>query len=125
MEYRAGFWSCSDCGEDLVEVLPVEESLPEPVSAGAGVRVVFVSSGGIEANLVRTLLEGSGITVYVLDENINSNLFAGIGVKLAVRVDEEQLARVVLNEYCSRDHSPPAKGAVAPVPFYNKGFSRD
>ena len=125
MEYRAGYWSCSDCNEDLVDALPEDGLTRDPAETMTGVRVVFVSSSGIEANLVKTLLEGSGITVYALDENVNTSLFAGAGVKLAVQSYQEQWARVVLSEYRVKEASSTATGSTSPVPFNGRVFSQD
>jgi hypothetical protein len=80
----------------------------------SALRVVFVSSNNIEANLVKSLLEGSGIEVFILDENVGNYLYAG-GVKLAVTPGQEQLARVVLQEYRGKEGQSPTNGSNTPV----------
>ena len=57
-EYREGFTHCADCGAELVEELP-----PEPAEPRIGPELVevFEAHGHMQAEMVRGVLEASGI----------------------------------------------------------------
>jgi hypothetical protein len=99
-EYRPGFSRCEDCGVNLVDVLPPStEELRQhdpPVT-------VFVTAQAAEASLIASLLEGSGLEVFMFDEHL-SNIDSPValligGIKVAVPKHQEELARAVLEEY--------------------------
>ena len=101
-EYRTGFTRCEECDVDLVEQLP--SATPE-IDAQAEPVTVFVTFNDSEANLVKSLLEGSGIEVLLFDENLSSidppAAFLIGGIKVAVPKRQETLALEVLREYRS------------------------
>ena len=57
-EYREGFTHCAECGAELVEELP-----PEPAEPRIGPELVqvFEAHGYMQAEMVRGVLEASGI----------------------------------------------------------------
>ena len=110
-EYREGFTKCSDCHIDLVSKLP---PLPKPEYANTV--VVFTSSNVLEANLVKTLLEGSGIEVFLQDANLAGLYpYALGGIKLAVRKDYAGKAESVLKEYRAKEGLYPKEGSNSPL----------
>lgn len=98
-EYRAGFTRCQECGVDLVSQLPE----PDAELRARGFEVVFVTLNPIEADLVRSVLEASGIEVFMIDENITRidppiALMIG-GMKVAVPQGQRDAAIEVLKQY--------------------------
>ena len=100
-EYRPGFTECSDCNVALVErwSRPVdaednEDDQPE---------VVFRAADIVEANLVRSLLEASGIEVYISDE---SHIVPVDGIVLAVPRTQEGSALDILRDYPANTDVP-------------------
>lgn len=70
-----------------------------------GPRVVFVAVDNYEVQLVKSLLEGSGIAVYTQDEHLCMSQPFGIalgGIKLIVSAEDEPFAREVLEAYRGR-----------------------
>lgn len=65
-EYRPGFKRCADCDVDLVDQLPERR---DAEAEKTGPVVVFVTSSTWETDLVKSLLEASGIGVYGFNEN--------------------------------------------------------
>jgi hypothetical protein len=57
-EYVEGITHCAECDLDLVESLPVEE--PEPFEPAEWVEI-YRAAGRINAALIKSLLESSGI----------------------------------------------------------------
>jgi hypothetical protein len=117
-EYRAGFTHCTACDADLVSQLPargVEETHEDDAPT-----IVFTTGDAMEAALIRSVLEGSGITVWVFDENlsrIDSPLSILIGgMKIAVAHSQEDLALEVLKEYRGKAGQDPTHGHVSPFP---------
>ncbi|MCD6311851.1 MAG: DUF2007 domain-containing protein [Elusimicrobia bacterium] len=108
-EYREGFTRCTDCDIDLVETLsPGRE--PEEVK----LCTVFITSSLVEANMVKCLLEGSGVKVFLYDANISRiNPFytnAVGGIKLVVRDKQVALTKEVLREYRGKNGADPFWG---------------
>ena len=97
-EYRDGFKHCPDCDEDLVPVLrepPAEEKRKDP----SGDLVVVYSSNRMDAEMMRSVLEGSGIPA------VNTGRMGGgypltVGqlgaAQVLVRREDEDAARAVL-----------------------------
>jgi hypothetical protein len=101
-EYRPGFTHCSTCDVDLVpELKPVlddETEHPEPV-------VVYSTFSHMEAALMKTVLEGSGVEARLLDESLSridspAALMIG-GIKIIVPSHQEALARDILAQTAS------------------------
>ena len=113
-EYRSGFVHCQDCDVDLVEQLPQSPHLDEGVPPS----VVFITADAIEANLIQSLLEGSGIEAMLIDENFSrmdspAALAIG-GVKIVVPKSQEELANEVLAEYRGSAGQDPKYGYATP-----------
>jgi hypothetical protein len=84
---------------DLVSQLPKPEAGPRLEHADTA--TVLVTGNPSEASLVRSMLEGSGVDVAVLDENL-SRVYLSVaigGMKVVVPKDQEELALDVLKEY--------------------------
>ena len=81
-------------------------------------KIVFCTTNVIEANLVKSILESSGIDVYVQDENLprlNPFLSQAIGgIKLTVPENQEKDALDVLTEYREKDNKDPNWGKGSP-----------
>lgn len=111
-EYRPGFTHCPTCNVDLVPQLqdpPAELPLEE-----TDLRTVFVTLNSSEASLVKSLLEGSGLSVALLDDNLSrmdppAAIMIG-GIKVTVPKHEEKLAHEILEEYRGRAGQDPGQG---------------
>ena len=72
--------------------------------------VVFQTLDFMEATMIRSLLEGSGVEVHVYDENISrlNPIYSHVvgGIKLLVPDEQVEWAQEILIEY--------AKGEIAP-----------
>ena len=81
--------------------------------------VVFRTLSFMEATLVKSLLEGSGIEVYLFDENISRlNPFyssAVGGIQLLVPDDQLEKARETLREYREKEGQDPSVGRNASI----------
>lgn len=79
--------------------------------------VVFKTLSFMEATLIKSLLEGNGIDVYLYDENISRlNPFyssAVGGIKLLVPDDQVEKARETLREYRGKEGQDPSVGKNA------------
>lgn len=79
-EYRPGFTECADCGIELVDDLPEELGTPTPDRVDdAGFRpedvpelVEAYRTDRLDAEVVRSLLEGNGIPAMVSREGFSS-----------------------------------------------------
>ncbi len=114
-EYRVGFTRCGECGVNLVQELP---AVAETEGQHTEPAVVFTTLNTNEAALVKSLLEGSGVEVWVLDEHL-SRMDSPIaivigGAKIAVPPAQRELALDVLNEYRGRAGQDPAYGRATP-----------
>jgi hypothetical protein len=97
-EFRTGFVRCNDCDVDLVEHLTEQGDLHQDTRLVP----VFLTRDRIEAAIVRSFLEASGVEVF----NVNGGF--------AVVADQEELARQVLLEYRGKAGEDPSIGR-APV----------
>lgn len=114
-EYRPGFVQCQDCDVDLVEQLPQSPNLDDQ---GMPPSVVFITADANEANLIQSVLEGSGIEAMLIDENFSrmdspASLAIG-GVKVVVPQSQEELANEVLAEYRGGAGQDPKYGYATP-----------
>jgi len=66
-EFVEGTLTCSDCGIPLVSELPPE---PEPLHEDGDLVEVWRTQGEVNAQLVRSLLEGSGIPSMLTGESL-------------------------------------------------------
>lgn len=96
VEYRAGFSTCSDCGEGLVDVLP-----PEPEIDYAELVTVYTAIDENMANLALSLLKDVGIDAYLRDES-GADVFGavapGFPVEVQVMPDDEDAALEILED---------------------------
>jgi hypothetical protein len=112
-EFREGFNHCKECNLDLVESLPEDPPVEHFRPA-----VVFTTSNILEAQLVKSLLEGNGVTVFLVDGQFPAmNPFytnAIGGIKLAVSESELEEAKEILAENRCKEGLDPSYGAVSP-----------
>lgn len=76
--------------------------------------IVFKTLNLIEAKLIKSVLEGSGIDVYVYDENISMmepfySRAVG-GIKLLVSDEQLEKAKEILKEYRGKEGQDPSVG---------------
>ena len=115
-EYRQGFKSCSDCGSDLAETLPLEADNQEEVNSD--MMSVYDAPDQMSAMALSSFLNDSGIGAIVKSEQIP--MYDGIALMLfprwgRVMVLEHQYekARALINEYLAgealaEEEPPPA-----------------
>lgn len=111
-EYRDGFTHCNDCDVDMVDHLPAKAA--DTSATTDDLVIVFASVNWNEANQVKSLLEGSGVEVTAIDENMPRmdspvSIIIG-GVKIAVPRHQEQLALDVLAEFRGGAGQDPGHG---------------
>ena len=94
-EYREGFYKCSDCGVDLVVDQPSE--LMEEVSYVDLVEVFSTYQQG-DIALIKSVLDGEGISYYFSGENTLMMVAAGAYARLLVPIDEVERVRELLHE---------------------------
>jgi hypothetical protein len=99
-EYQRGFTRCEDCDVALVLALPRGSM---QATAEPQFETVFVTISPSEANLIQSLLVGSGIEAAVFDENLSrmdppAMLLIG-GMKIAVPKEQRDAALEVLKGY--------------------------
>src|SRR5918996_1902491 len=88
-EYRPGFTRCSDCGVELVESLPEDESATrEPI--GHDLVQVYRAWGAPQAELVRSILEANGIRPALFGEGANRVYNMTVGPLAEVRIMVER-----------------------------------
>jgi len=68
-EYREGFKHCPSCDVELV--VQLSKSVAEPRWENADLVTVFVSLNPAEAALAKSALEGSGVEVSLVDDNVS------------------------------------------------------
>ena len=68
-EYVEGIEICSDCGADLVPVLPAEINDAENIEE---MEIVYSCARVYEAEMVKANLEGAGIEAFVLSQDDNN-----------------------------------------------------
>src|SRR5439155_2198111 len=91
--YRVGFTECSDCHIPLIEHLV--ESAPVEIEHAADIEsvVVFRTKDFLEAGLVKSLLEGSGVEVFQVER---FRPMASGRYELSVLSEQEELAQSIL-----------------------------
>jgi len=91
-EYRDGFTQCADCKIKLVKELPPLPQQPKPDPFKP--IIIYRTSNVHEANMVKGMLEGFGISVFIYDANIaRMNPFISHAVGgIRVVVDEKDSA---------------------------------
>ena len=67
-EYVQGIEKCPDCDVELVWELPSEPPKPEDLWSNEAAVTVFTAKDGVEAEIVRGILEGAGIQCCVTPE---------------------------------------------------------
>lgn len=89
-EYREGFTHCSECGSELVEVLPGK--LAEDVPAGPEWVTVAAFTTAEEAELAQGYLERQGIPAEILDRQMHVQPY-GMGLlgEVCLQVPPEHL----------------------------------
>lgn len=94
-EYREGFYQCTDCGVDLVTVLP-----PEPETDIVYVDFVEVFSTYQQSDIafIKSVLDGEDITYYFEGENSNLMVGGGAYARLLVKAEEAQRTIEILQE---------------------------
>jgi hypothetical protein len=104
-EYREGYTKCSDCGVDLIPVLPQERRSPPPDNVA--LVPLFESSDEAVLMVAKSILEGAGIPYFV--ENARSRNMMGAGrlgggslitapAVIVVREDEAAAAAELLKD---------------------------
>ncbi|MBU0472687.1 MAG: DUF2007 domain-containing protein [Bacteroidetes bacterium] len=93
-EYHRGMSVCPDCGEELVTNKEFEGHLVHPKDWV----IVYSCADSIEANMLKSNLEGAEIEVLILNQNDSS--FPGVGdlsiIKiLTKRVDAEDAIAII------------------------------
>jgi len=112
-EFVDGFTRCGRCDVSLIETLP-----PTPEFEYFHPITVFTTSNIHEAHLIKSLLEGSDMTVVMLDSQLPSlnpfltNVLGGI--KIAVAESDLEEAKEILSEYLSKEGFDPSSGTTSP-----------
>jgi len=88
-EYREGFYTCTDCGVSLVPELQ-----PEPAPEYLEFEEILISLSGSDIAMIKSLLDGEGITYYFRGESSYS--FAP-PTRLMVQKDRADDAREILS----------------------------
>lgn len=106
--YRPGIIECPDCGVPLMSLQEYEKlkALAEKEEEELqNIKVVEVHTcqGEVEAGLVRSILEASGIESFTggnASQSVHPFTMDGMGeIKIMVRASEEEEARAVIREY--------------------------
>jgi len=102
LEYREGITECSDCGVELVDVLPPLETDAPPEMINYK-EILSISSPG-DIALIKGILEAEGIPHFFLGENYTAQ-FAGAA---RLMVDEERVADAldILKDYMEAEAEP-------------------
>ena len=97
-EYRDGFTVCRDCDEALVDRPPEAESTEQNERDDELVEVYTV--GRLDAELIRSVLEGNGIPAFNLGGAITGSYPLTVGTlgagRVFVRGKDEEAARDVI-----------------------------
>jgi len=94
-EYREGFYTCADCGTDLVDQLPQEA----PHLSGSDEFVeVFSTYHQDDISFLKSVLEGEDITYFFQGENSIMLIAAGAYARLMVKADDVQRAKEILQD---------------------------
>ncbi len=88
IEYREGFYTCTDCGVPLVSELPSEPA-PEYVEF----EEILISLSASDIAMIKSLLDSEGIIYYFRGE---STLFYAPPTRLMVQKDRAAEAREIL-----------------------------
>lgn len=100
-EYVEGVRHCEECGISLVDQLPEEVE-----DSDAALVTVCRARNEIEAQMIRTLLEGNRIRCCLSGESLRHThgiMVDGIAeVRILVRAEEEKRAREIVEEYWRR-----------------------
>jgi hypothetical protein len=105
-EYVEGTVSCSDCDGPLVAELPSEEVAETPVLEGEELANVYSAADPVEAQIIKAVLESSGIPVLVrsdvedLEVYMGSNARGGLvlAVPASKRDEAEEAVRLALED---------------------------
>ncbi len=106
--YRPGIAACADCGVALMvpeeyEKLKALAEKEEEELRDLKVVEVHACQGEVEAGLVRSVLEASGIESFTggnASQSVHPFTMDGMGeIKIMVRASEEVEARAVISEY--------------------------
>jgi hypothetical protein len=106
-EYRVGFTRCSDCGIDLVDHLPVEQSATadedqqrfqrDRFEPEAELVVIRVYQNIIQADLARSALEAAGIPSVLSDSVSRQYISLALPLQLLVRIEDAEDANKILD----------------------------
>jgi hypothetical protein len=88
IEYREGFYTCTDCGVPLVSELP-----PEPELEYLEFEEILISLSPTDVAMIKSLLDSEGITYYFLGE---SSYSYAPPTRLMVQKDRADEAREIL-----------------------------
>jgi hypothetical protein len=97
-EYRPGFTHCAECGAELVDHLPdVEETGPEAESVDL---VEIYRSNRVDADMMRSVLQGSGIRAVLASVGQSAAYPLTVGAlgegRVFVATDDVERARDVI-----------------------------
>jgi hypothetical protein len=111
-EYRPGFVAaCADCGVALVHELPPEpEGFPAQPTPALGPHpvAVWVTYNGLEAEMIRGVLEGAGLAAMVWRSGVEGRYGSPGGLRVMVRREDADLAKELIA-------APPEPGEEADV----------
>lgn len=96
-EYRPGVVeTCADCGVALVHELPPEPGPPAPPNLGPHPVAVWTTHNGLEAEMIRGVLEGAGLAAMVWKTGVEGRYGSPGGLRVMVRRDDADLARELI-----------------------------
>lgn len=95
IEYRDGFYTCADCGADLVAQLPQEASVD---SADEEFVEVYSTYRQGDISFIKSVLDGEGITYFFQGESSIMLIAAGAYARLMVKADEAPRTKDILQD---------------------------
>ncbi len=94
-EYREGFYRCSDCGSDLIHLLPPET--PENADHEEFVEVFSTYQQG-DISFIKSVLDGEGISYFFQGENSIMLIAAGAYARLLVKTEDAERVKEILRD---------------------------
>jgi len=108
-EYRDGFSKCADCGADLVDELPQENSESNYIPLNTPMRpcLLISVSDGIQAKLIENLLAESNIPFLVQDKGCGAYLkvymgYSAFGTEIYVDESNYHRAKELVDAYLTQ-----------------------
>jgi len=95
IEYRDGYYTCADCGSDLVVQLPQDAS---EGSADEEFVEVYSTYHQGDISFIKSVLDGEDITYFFQGESSIMLIAAGAYARLMVKADEAPRVKDILQD---------------------------